>query len=362
MTDYSSLSNDELVAAYKRAGADFAKAEGMEKGIKVILNAAYGATSNEYFRFFDDRLAEAITLSGQLSVRWVAGELNAFLNHTLGTEGVDYAIALDTDSCYLNLEAVVARACKLNDTHDIVNWVDKLAEKRIQPVIDRAYEELARMMNAFDQKMKMKRETIANKGIWVAKKRYILNSYNDEGVAYEEPEIKITGIEAVRSTTPEVCREKIKDALRVVMNEGESATTAFIAKFKEEFFTLPFEEVAFPTGVNGVDEYADATTVYRKGTPIHVKAALNFNHALKTHRLSNVTPIKSGDKIRYVHLKQPNPFHEEVIAVGSEMPEVLEIQKYIDYHKQFDKTFMAPLKNILDVVGWQAEKKPTLDL
>ncbi len=225
---YADLTQEELIAAYKVASSSFAQAEGMEKGIKVILNAAYGATSNEYFRFYDDRLAEAITLSGQLSVRWIARVLNAFLNRTLGTEGRDYAIALDTDSCYLNLEDVVARACEVENVQDIVAWLDKLSKQRITPVINQGFQELAELMNAFEQKMHMKREGIANKAIWTAKKRYIMNLYNEEGVAFDEPEVKIVGIEAVRSTTPEVCRDQIKEALRVIMNEGEPQAVAFI--------------------------------------------------------------------------------------------------------------------------------------
>lgn len=355
------LSNDELIAEHKRYTARMAQADNIQKAKKVILNAAYGALSNEHFRFFDDRLAEAITLSGQLSVQWVAKRLNEYLNELLQTNDIDYVIAIDTDSVYLNLQDLMDKIAADKDIEARVNLLDKICDKRIQPIIDEAYNDLAAKMNALAQRMFMKREAIADKAIWLAKKRYILNIYRDETVAYTEPEIKITGMEAVRTTTPAICREKIKECLKVIMNKGERETQEFLTKFKAEFFALPFEDVACPSGVNGLEDYADDKTVYRKGTPMHVRAALVFNHALRERGLDHkYNPIRSGDKIKYAILIEPNPFHENVIAVGDALPPELDLASFIDYQAQWDKTFMGPIQSILDIIGWKANKRATL--
>ena len=217
-------------------------------------------------------------------------------------------------------------------------------------------------MNAYQQKMFMKRETIADKGVWKAKKMYILNAMDIEGVRYAEPELKIQGIEAVRSSTPKVCRDNIKKCLQIIMNESEEACQQFVENFRKEFMKLPFESVAFPRGMNGIDEYADNYTIYRKGTPIHVKGALIYNNFIKKNGLLNThQPISNGDKIKFAYLKLPNPLQETVITVPDELPKELKLEKYIDYDMQFEKAFLAPIKNILDVMGWSPEKRNTLE-
>jgi DNA polymerase elongation subunit (family B) len=343
--------DEKLVARYHN----------MQMAKKIQLNSAYGALANQFFRWFSFDHSEAITMSGQLSIRWIERKVNEFINKLLKTDKVDYVIASDTDSIYVEMDALVAHL-DTNDELKIVDAIDQFCEQKIQPYLDRCYDELAVYMNAYQQKMKMKRETIANKGIWRGKKMYILNAWNVEGVQYAEPKLKLQGIEAVRSSTPKACRENIKRCLSIIMNGTQEELHEFIKQFREEFLTLPFEDVAFPRGVKGMYKYIDKSIVYKKGTPIHVKGALIFNHILDKNKLKNVPRISDGDKIRFAYLKTPNPLQESVIAVPDELPkELIHLDKYIDRETQFNKSFLEPLNSITDVINWSTEQKSTLE-
>lgn len=329
---------------------------------KVTLNSAYGAIGNQYFRFFDIRLAEAVTMAGQLSIRWIEKKMNEYLNKILKTDE-DYVIASDTDSIYLNLSGLV-KQMKL-DTSDkkrVIRFLDKVCEDRLQKVIDDSYSELATYVNAYAQKMQMKRESLADRAIWTAKKRYILNVYNSEGVEYAEPKMKIMGLEAVKSSTPYACREKIKEALKVIMEKDEDAMINFIDNFRTEFRLLPIEAISFPRSVNGVKQYSDAKDIFKKGTPIHVKGALIYNHLLTERNLNKkYEQIKEGEKIKFCYLKQPNPFKNNTIAFINALPKEIGADEYIDFDLQFDKSFVEPLKIILDCVGWKIERVSSLE-
>ena len=346
--------DEKLVARYHN----------MQMAKKIQLNSAYGALANQFFRWFSFDHSEAITMSGQLSIRWIEKKMNLFMNKLLNNHNVkdiDFVIASDTDSIYVEMDALVAHL-DTDDELKIVAAIDQFCEQKIQPYLDKCYDELAVYMNAYQQKMKMKRETIANKGIWRGKKMYILNAWNVEGVQYAEPKLKLQGIEAVRSSTPKACRENIKKALGIIMNGNQEELIQFISKFREEFVTLPFEDVAFPRGVKGMYKYIDKSIVYKKGTPIHVKGALIFNNLLNTKNLKNVARISDGDKIRFAYLKTPNPLQESVIAVPDELPKELEfLDKYIDRETQFNKSFLEPLNSITDVIGWATEQRSTLE-
>lgn len=335
----------------------------MQQAKKIQLNSAYGALSNAYFRWFDNKLAESITLSGQLSIKWIEREMNKYLNRLFKTKDVDYVIACDTDSMYITLDALV-RQCGLEgaETQKVVAFLDKVCADRLEPYIDECYQRLSGYVNAYSQKMKMKREAIANVGIWSAKKRYILNVWNNEGVSYSEPKLKIMGLEAVRSSTPAVCRENIKKCIKVIVEKDEDATIQFIQEFKKEFCQLPFEDVAFPRGVKGMSNYSDLNTIYRKATPIHVRGALLYNHVIKQRKLDQRFPsIQEGDKIKFCYLKMPNPIRENVFACPNTLPRQLGLDQYIDYTTQYEKTFIEPIRTILDAIGWQVEKKATLE-
>jgi DNA polymerase elongation subunit (family B) len=330
---------------------------------KVTLNSAYGALGNQYFRFYDIRIAEGITTAGQLSIRWIENKINAYMNNLLKTENEDYVIASDTDSIYLNMGPLVDKfIADQSNSKKVIRLMNKICEEKIQPFIDSSYQELADYVNAYQQRMEMKRESLADKAIWVAKKNYILNVYDSEGVEYAKPKLKMMGISAVRSSTPAACRTKIKEAIEIIVNESEDALHRFIEKFRKEFHKLPVEDVSFPRSVNGLSEYADESSIFRKGTPIHVKGALVYNHLLKEHNLTKKYQlIQEGEKIKFVYLKQPNPFNNNTLAFLSVIPKKFEATAFIDYDLQFEKAFLEPLDIILSTINWSSEKIESLE-
>ena len=341
---------------------EISRCNNIQMAKKIALNSAYGAIGNQYFRYFDVRIAEAITLGGQLSIRWVERDVNRFMNKLLNTDNVNYVVASDTDSIYLKLDKLVEKVCKDKSPQQITDFINKAAEDKIQKVIDDSFNNLAKYVNAYQQKMIMKREAIANKAIWVAKKRYMMNVFDEEGIRFDIPKLKIMGVEAVKSSTPEVCRGKIKDAIRVIMNDSEDALIKFVADFKEVFKTLSPEEVAFPRSCNYIDKYVDPNSIYKKGTPIHVKGALVYNHHILKNKLQMKYPlIKDGDKIKFLMLRQPNTVKDTVISFATKIPYEFDLHKYVDYETQFTKTFTDPLRFVLDSIGWKLEREATLE-
>ena len=343
---------------------EIARCNNIQMAKKISLNSAYGAIGNQYFRYYQLANAEAITLSGQVSIRWIENKMNDFLNKILKTEGKDYVIASDTDSIYLHLGPLVdvIYKDKEKDSESIVSFIDTICEKTLEPFIDQSYKELAEYVNAYDQKMFMKRENIADRGIWTAKKRYILNVWNSEGVQYHEPKLKMMGIEAVKSSTPAPCMEMIKDALKLMMNGTEDDVIQFIENSRKEFRRLPPEEIAFPRSVSDVNKYKSSNMIYIKGTPIHVRGALLFNYYIKKHNLTNkYSLIGNGEKIKFCYLKKPNKLHENVISFIQDFPKELGIDKYVDHDLQFDKSFLEPLRIILDSIGWKVERTANLE-
>jgi DNA polymerase elongation subunit (family B) len=330
---------------------------------KIQLNSAYGAIGNQYFRYYNLANAEAITLSGQVSIRWIENSMNEYLNKLLQTENEDYVIASDTDSIYIHLGPIVDKflSHKSGDKTALVGLLDKICQEKLEPFIERSYQELATYVQAYDQKMIMKRETIANKGIWTAKKRYILNAWDIEGVRFTEPKLKIMGIEAVKSSTPAACRTAIKDALKVIMNQEESDLQDFVADFRKKFESLPPEDVAFPRGCNGVSKFSNPVSVYSKGTPIHVRGALLYNFHVKKNKLTHKYPlIQEGEKVKFLYLRTPNRINENVVSFFQTLPKEFGLDKSIDYDLQFKKSFLDPLQVILDTIDWQAERVASL--
>lgn len=329
-----------------------------EQAIKYLLNSLYGALGNQYFRYFELRMAEGITLSGQLAVKWAEKAMNAEMNKLLGTDNVDYVIAIDTDSIYVNFEAFVEKF----DPKDPVNFLDKACQDHFNKILAKACETLAVNQNAFTNRMVMEREVIADRGIWTAKKRYILNVHDSEGVRYHEPQLKMQGIEAIKSSTPEICRDKFKEAFELIMTGEETDVQKFIKNFKKEFKNQEAHAIAFPRGVTSVTEYEDSKTVYRKGTPINSRASIVYNKAIRDMGIDNrYETIKNGSKMRFVYLTKPNPVKENVIAFPDYLPRELKLDRYIDYNTQFYKTFQGPFEVILDAIGWSAEPRVNLE-
>jgi DNA polymerase elongation subunit (family B) len=339
-----------------------ARYDNLQLAKKVSLNSAYGALGSQYFRFYDLRMALGVTSAGQLSIRWIENKINDYMNKLLESNS-DYVIASDTDSIYLNLGPLVDKFVQSGKSIEtVISFMDKICKDKIEPYIDRSFTELASYVNAYEQKMIMKREALSNKGVWTAKKRYILNVYNNEGVQYNEPKMKVMGLEMIKSSTPSAIREKMKEVIKLMMTGTEEDVHKFIEDFRNHFKELPPEEISFPRGLNGLKTYSDAATLYKKGCPIHVKGAILYNHYLKQLKLDKQYPmIQEGEKLKFAYLKLPNPFKETVISYPQKLPTEFGLDNYIDYDLQFSKSFLDPIKIILDCMGWKIEKTSSLD-
>ena len=342
---------------------EIARCNNIQMARKIQLNSAYGAIGNEHFRYYRLEIAEAITMSGQLSIRWIQNHMNEYLNKLLSTKEEDYVIASDTDSIYLNLGPLVNKffGNKSGDKAAIVTILDKICQEKLEPFIERSYEELATYVAAYEQKMKMKRENIADRGIWTAKKRYILNVWDSEGVRYAEPKMKICGMETARSSTPAFFRDKLLKAYDIIINQDNDVLIDYIDKVKEDTKKEECVNIAFPRGVNGLKKYKSGSDIYSKGTPIHVRGALLYNHHVSRNKLTHKYPlIQEGEKIKFLYLKTPNPIQENVISFFQNLPPEFNVEKYVDFNKQFEKSFFEPLKNVLECIGWDYERSVSL--
>ena len=333
---------------------------------KIQLNSAYGAIGNQYFRYYATEIAEAITTSGQLSIRWIADKLNTFLNDTLGTGDYDYVVASDTDSVYIRLGNLVDKVCGEKSKAEIVNFLDRSSEEIIIPYIKKQYGELAELMNAYQNKMQMGREVVAERAVWTAKKRYAMNVWDSEGVRYDTPKLKIMGIETTRSSTPAIVREKLKEAIKLILTTDEKTIQIFTDEVRDEFFSQEPETIAFPRSVSNLEKYASSSDIYSSRTPIAVKGSLIYNHYIKLKGLENKYElIQNGDKIKFTYLKEPNPVcgvkGDKVISFPTKIPKELDLHRFVDYNMQFVKSFLDPLETILGVIGWKSKEEATLE-
>ena len=358
---YAHLSNDELLALHKQTTNEVTKWSNFQMVRKIQLNSLYGAIGNQYFRHYRLDNAEAITLTGQVTIRWIERKINEFMNSALKTDGQDYVIASDTDSIYLNLGPMVSMVGDI-PSQRVVDVLNKFCQTKIEPFIESSYKELSDYMNCYEETLVMKRECIAEKGIWTAKKRYILNVWDNEGVRYVEPKLKMMGIEAVKSSTPAPCRQYIKECLNIIMTGTEDELIDYVQSKKAEHAALPVEMVSFPRSANNLGKFRNANTIYGKSTPIHVRGALLFNHFLKIREVGNkYNNIEDGEKIKFAYLKKPNPIGENIISFISELPTEFGLNEFLDYDIMFTKGFIDPLQGILDVIGWNTEKVNTLE-
>ena len=340
-----------------RVQRDIAIAENQQMSIKILLNSLYGALGNKYFRFFDQRIAESITLSGQLTIRWAEEAINTYLQSVLKTKK-DYVLAIDTDSVYVCLDDLVSAVNPINP----LEFIDTVCKDKLETVLEDSYAKLFGIMGGIENRMVMKREAIADRGIWTAKKRYILNVLDNEGVRYAEPKLKIMGIEAIKSSTPAPCREALKQIFKTIIAGSEKEVQSNIETFRTHFKTLPPNEIAFPRGITNLTQFQDKQTIYRKGTPIHARGGILYNKLLKDMSLGQqYNKIQNGEKIKFIYLRTPNHIKENVISFLDYLPEEFGLHRYIDFDKQFNKTFLDVIDPILSAVGWNSKEIATLE-
>jgi len=355
---------EESGNGYEGIENDIAMYDIKQNGQKVLMNALYGASGNEYFRLYSLPIASAITTYGQLVIRWAQERLDEFMNEWMGTKGKKYVIYCDTDSAYIELDEVVRANFDdpWYDVNETVNWLDKFVSEVIEPQIEKIYQDLADYLNAYAQKMGMKREILADRAVWTSKKHYIMNVYDDEGVRYNPPKLKIMGMEAIKSTHPEIVRKKLKEAYGIILNDNEETLIQLVKDFKDEFYSLSPEDIAFPRGVNEIKKWVDDNMGYKSGTPQHVKAAINFNKELKKNNLQEkYSPIFESDKMKFVFLNKANPTIANVIGFSTYLPRELNLLDYINYDLQWQKTFIEPLNGVLKMIGWDYEKRASLN-
>jgi DNA polymerase elongation subunit (family B) len=334
---------------------------------KILMNSLYGAMGNIYFRYYDIRIAEGITMTGQLIIRTVAKQLNKLIGNEVGkaTGSVpdkDFSFYSDTDSTYITLNEVVKAIIPNKGSKEIVEVLDKYCAKVIEPVISKTCGELCSYLNTFQDRIKFKREVIAERGIWIAKKRYALTVHNAEGVVYDPPKLKVLGMEIVRTSTPAPVRKALKEAVEIVLTKDENTIKQYVSDVEKKWHNLNPESIAFPRGVNGVKDYSDSNSIFKKGTPIHVRGSLIYNHMIKNLGLEKQYQyIQEGDKIKFIYLKEPNPLGTHVISFIGDLPLEFRLQSYIDYDKMFEKAFLDPLNSLLSCIGWQLKEQATLE-
>ena len=342
----------------KAIDIEITRLETTQHAVKILLNSLYGAMANKWFKYYEPMMAEGVTLTGQSVIRTSEKAVNNLLQRIF-KDKINRVIAIDTDSLYVNVDDVV----NAQPNEDPLDLLDKFAKGIIEPELEKAFNEYGIKTNAFKPRMVMKREVIADKGIWTAKKRYILNVLDSEGVRFAKPKIKMMGIEAVKSSTPMICRDAMKEMFKIIVQGNEKKTQEAIKTFKDSFKQLPPQAIGFPRGVSSVSDYVDKTQIYRKGTPIHSRGSLLYNYYLKKNGLDKrYQYITNGDKIKFLYLRKNNPIRENVIAFPNDhLPAELGLHDYIDRDLQFQKTFLDPLEMILDAIDWNAEPISTLE-
>ena len=329
---------------------------------KILMNSLYGAMGNIYFRYYDIRVAEGITMTGQLLIRSVAKKLNEFVNKEVGSAGEDYSFYSDTDSTYITLGSLVEKNLRGKNKKEIVDVLDRYCSEQIEPTINVACEDLSSYLNTYQRKIKFKREIIADRGIWIAKKRYAVNVYNSEGVSYDPPKLKVMGMEIVRSSTPAPVRKALKEAVAITLTKDEETLRRYVTDLEAKWHELRPEDIAFPRGINGLKEYSDANSIYKKATPMHVKGALIYNHLVNAKSLTKKYQlIQEGDKIKFLYLREPNPIGSHVISLSGELPAELNLNIYVDYDTMFEKSFLEPLKSLLSCINWQVKEQASLE-
>lgn len=369
----NSLTKEQLLELFDECEDYITMCDTNQQNRKILINALYGALGNIHFRYYSLQNAAAVTTFGQLAIQWVERKVNEYLNALCGTKNHDYIIAIDTDSIYVDVENVVNKVGvdRFKETNDLIDFLDALGKKKLEPIIDAGYQEMCEYMNNREHLMLMDREAIASKPLnsdgvgafWKAKKRYALNVYDMEGTRYTtKPKLKIMGLETQSSSTPKAVQDALYESVRIMLQEGEPKLQAFYKKFELEYKKLDYKVIAKVSSANNIAKYDDKGFP-GSGCPAHVRGVLAYNRAIKD--LPSATIIQEGEKVMVLPLKNGNCVQERVISwpSGSELPiEFREkLLKSVDYVELFGKSFKAPLEGMSDAAGLKFEKRATLE-
>lgn len=362
MTTFTELSDDDLIEKYKSVSNIVSSNRNAEQAIKILLNAGYGAFTNSHFKFFDIRIGTSITLTGQCIIQWCEKTFNNYFNKILKTQDVDFVHYVDTDSNYIDFQPLVDLYCSNKTDDQIVDFIDVICQTKMKSLLDKSFTEFGNYTNAFENTINFKRENICSSGIWIGKKKYLLRVHDSEGVRYSKPEIKVTGLEIVRSSTPEIVRKGLTDCVEYMLNDDVIGLRKFTSGLKKTFIESNPEAISFPRGVNEIEKWMAGGAKYKSGCPIAVRSAILYNHYINEKKLTNkYAKINSSDKIKFVYLVKVNPIHENIIGFNSDFPNEIVDKKYIDYNLQWNKAFVAPLTSLLDAIGLELEPKKKLD-
>lgn len=346
-----------------KLGNKISSLNNLQNAIKILMNSLYGAMANKGFRFFNPDIAESITLTGQLYLRKIEQDIDAILVNLFKLPKTKLMIYADTDSVYFCLKAIIDKYAPDATPEQKITLIEKLTKEKIVPCVNKVTEAVSKSMNAYKHTIVFKPEIAADKALWLGKKMYVCRVHSSEGVRYAAPKFKTMGISLVRSTTPKVVQKSLRNALDTIFTKTEKDVQKFIEETKTDFMKNTVESIARPTGVNGLDKWGSTISIYQPKTPIHVRAALLHNGALKKFKLENkYEPIGEGDKMKYVYLKVPNPIRENVIgwSADGKLPHEFGLEKYIDWDLQFEKTFLDSIKKIIEPIGWHTEHQATL--
>lgn len=330
---------------------------------KISLNSLYGGLANAGFRYYNSNIAESITSTGQLLIRGIENNLTSKVNKVFKHEFKDVVISGDTDSVYVCLDEIVKKYSPTTDVQQNIRIIERLAKDKISPLIQSIVSDIEKNLNVYENTLTAKLEVAASHMLILAKKKYCARIYSSEGVSYSKPKQKVTGMEIIKSSTPKVVRQALKDSIDLIFDGSESDVQAYIQTVKKEFMNQRVEDVAFPRGVTNLDEYMDPNSIYGKRTPIHARAALLYNHLLKAKKLTKkYDSIKNGNKLRFVYLKEPNSIHENTIGwpVDGCLPVEFGLHKYIDWDLQFEKVFLAAIELMITPIGWKTEHRNEL--
>jgi DNA polymerase elongation subunit (family B) len=333
---------------------------------KILANSLYGCLGNPAFIYSSPELATAVTVTGQVIIRTAENCMNGYIRQLTKDNDKDYVIAVDTDSVYLNIDDIITQIQQKTNITDLTDFVDKICEQKIQPELKKEMDILTKTLNCSENKIFFKREAIASAGMFIAKKRYALLVQDLEGIRFEEPKLKIMGLETARSSTPAIVRKKLKDCIKIILTKTPEELRQYVNEFYDEFMVLPISDVAAPRGVKGINKYSDNTKIYQTGTPIATKAALLYNSYSKKIGIDKqYAAIKENDKMKFVFVKVPNPYgmagKDAVMGFINSPPKEFNLEKYIDRKKQFEKTFGEPLDNILQAINWKLNAQVSLE-